>query len=53
VHIFGVIRHSPVVAPVALVHGPKADAGEFFLLGELQGPTGEVAERQAADQLAF
>jgi hypothetical protein len=53
VHELGFVRHRPVVAPVALVHRPKTNPRKFLLLGELERPTGEVAERQAADQLTF
>jgi len=53
VHELGFIGYRAVVPAVALVHSPKTDAGQFFLLGELQRPTGEVPKWQPADQLAF
>jgi len=53
VHELGFIRHRPVVPAVALIHRPNADAGQFFLLGELERPTSQVPKWQPPDQLPF
>jgi hypothetical protein len=51
VHELRIRVDHPIALPVALVDGPKTDAGQLGLRREAQRATHEIAEGQAAQQL--